>query len=141
MCANSLQSSLTPCNPMDHIAHQPSLSMAFSEHKWSGLPCPPLGDLSDPGIKTMSLTSPALAGRLVFFFFFFTNGAPGEGPIRSYGKPQNFGQPNVSVHQNTYLFIGELTKVIHRYQYRLSTGGFQEQNFLFLLDQTLNTPL
>ena len=70
MCANSLQSGLTPCNPMDHIAHQSSLSMAFSEHKWSGLPCPPPGDLSDPGIKTMSLTSPALAGRLFFCFCF-----------------------------------------------------------------------
>ena len=74
MCANSFQSGLTPCNPMDHIAHQPFLSMAFSEHEWSRLPCPPPWDLSDPGIKTMSLTSPALAGRLFFdFFFFFFN--------------------------------------------------------------------
>ena len=71
-CANSLQSCLTPWNPMDHIAHQASLSMAFSEHEWSGLPCPPPGDLSDPGIKPMSLTSPALAGR------FFTLVPPGK---------------------------------------------------------------
>jgi len=27
------------------------------------LPCPPPGDLSDPGIKPTSLTSPALAGK------------------------------------------------------------------------------
>ena len=27
---------------------------------WSGLPCPPLGDLPDFGIKPMSLASPAL---------------------------------------------------------------------------------
>ena len=32
---------------------------------WSGLPCPPPGDLPNPGIEPMSLTSPALAG--VFF--------------------------------------------------------------------------
>ena len=30
---------------------------------WSGLPCPPLGDLPHPGIKTMTLMSPVLAGR------------------------------------------------------------------------------
>ena len=30
--------------------------------KTSGLPCPPAGDLPDPGIKPTSLTSPALAG-------------------------------------------------------------------------------
>ena len=29
---------------------------------WSGLPCPPPGDLPDPGIEPTSLTSLALAG-------------------------------------------------------------------------------
>ena len=29
---------------------------------WSELPCPPPGDLPDPGIKRMSIMSPALAG-------------------------------------------------------------------------------
>ena len=29
---------------------------------WSGLPCPPPGDLPDPGIELISLLSPALAG-------------------------------------------------------------------------------
>ena len=44
-------------------ACQTPLSLGFSrkEH-WSGLPCPPPGDLPDPGIKPASLTSPALAG-------------------------------------------------------------------------------
>ena len=38
--------------------------MGFSRQGyWSGLPCPPPGDLPDPGIKTLScLMSPALAG-------------------------------------------------------------------------------
>ena len=30
---------------------------------WSGLPCPPAGDLPDPGIKPAAPVSPALAGR------------------------------------------------------------------------------
>jgi len=35
----------------------------FSRQKyWSGLPCPPPGDLSDPGIEPVSLVPPALAG-------------------------------------------------------------------------------
>ena len=39
--------------------------MGFSRQKyWSGLPCPPPGDLSDPRIKPRSLPSPALVGRL-----------------------------------------------------------------------------
>ena len=35
----------------------------FRQEYWSGLPCPPPGDLPNPGIQPMSLTSPALAGR------------------------------------------------------------------------------
>ena len=45
------------------IAHQAPLSMGFpSEEYWSRLPWPPPGDLPNPVIKPMSLTSPALAG-------------------------------------------------------------------------------
>ena len=37
--------------------------MGFSKLEyWSGLPCPPLGDLPDPEIEPTSLMSPALAG-------------------------------------------------------------------------------
>ena len=45
------------CNPME-IAHQAPLSMGFSRQEyWSGLPCPPPGDLPGPGIES---SSPAL---------------------------------------------------------------------------------
>ena len=45
------------------VAHQAPLSMAFSRPEyWSGVQCPPPGDLLDPGIEPASLTSPALAG-------------------------------------------------------------------------------
>ena len=59
------------------VARQAPLSMGFSKQEyWSGLPCPPPGDLPDPGIKPMSLTSPALAYGL------FTT-TPGK-PIMTY---------------------------------------------------------
>ena len=58
------------------VARQAPLSMEFSwQEYWSGLPCPPPGDLPDPEIKTTSLPSPALAGM------FFTISATWEAPI------------------------------------------------------------
>ena len=63
--------------PLDHghvqlcvilwtVARQAPLSIGFSRQEyWSGLPCPPPGDLPDPGIEPVSLTSPTLAGRFV----------------------------------------------------------------------------
>ena len=64
MCihAKLLQLCLTLCNPVD-CSQQASLSMGFSgQEYWSRLPCPPPGDLPNPGIEPTSLTSPALAG-------------------------------------------------------------------------------
>ena len=47
--------------------------MRFSKQEsWSGLLCPPPGELPDPGVERTSLTSPALAGG------FFSTGAPWE---------------------------------------------------------------
>ena len=55
------------------IACQAPLSMGLSrQEQWSGLPCPPPGDLSDPGTEPTSLMSPALTGRV------FTTSAPWE---------------------------------------------------------------
>ena len=43
------------------VAHQTPRSMGFSRQEyWSGLPCPPPGDLPDPGIKSTSPVVPAL---------------------------------------------------------------------------------
>ena len=62
MHAKSLQSCPTLCDPID-VAQQAPLSLGFSRQEyWSGLPCPPPGDLPDPGIEPKSLTFPALAG-------------------------------------------------------------------------------
>ena len=47
------------------VTRQPPLSMGFSRQEyWSELPCPPSGDLPNPGIEHLSLKSPALAGGL-----------------------------------------------------------------------------
>ena len=44
--------------------HQTPLTTGFLRQEyWSGLPCPPPGDLPNPRIKPVSLMSPALAGR------------------------------------------------------------------------------
>ena len=57
------------------VACQASLCMGFSRQEYcSGLPCPPPGDLPNPGIKATSLMSPALAGG------FFTTSATWEAP-------------------------------------------------------------
>ena len=43
------------------VAHQAPLCMGFPRQEyWSGLPCPPPGDLHGQGIKPVSLMSPVL---------------------------------------------------------------------------------
>ena len=57
------------------VVHQAPQSMGFSRKEyWGELPWPPSGDLSHPGIKPTSLTSPVLAGG------FFTTCATYEAP-------------------------------------------------------------
>ena len=57
------------------VGHQAPLLMGFSrEEYWSGLPCPPPGDLPDPEIKSVSLASPGLAHG------FFTTSATWDAP-------------------------------------------------------------
>ena len=60
------------------VARQAPLSMGFSRQEyWSGLPWPPPGDLSDPGIQPTSLAAPALAGKV------FTTSGTWKVPISS----------------------------------------------------------
>ena len=49
------------CATLLTVAHQAPLSMGFSRKEyWSGLLCPPPGDLLDPGTESASLMSPGL---------------------------------------------------------------------------------
>ena len=51
------------------IAHQAPLSMGFSRQEyWSGLPCPPPGDLPDPEIEPASHTF--CIGRQVLYHLY-----------------------------------------------------------------------
>ena len=69
-CFNHIRLFATPWT----VAHQAPLSVGFSRQEyWSGLPCPPPGDLPDPGIKSTSLMYLAPAGR--FFTTSITKGA------------------------------------------------------------------
>ena len=46
------------------VACKSPLSMGFSRQEyWSGVSCPPPGDLPSPGIEPVSLMSPILGGR------------------------------------------------------------------------------
>ena len=75
MCVPSRFSRVQFCATLWTVAHQAPLSMAFSRQEyWSGLPCPPPGNLPHPEIEPMSLTSPALASG------FFTTSATWEAP-------------------------------------------------------------
>ena len=59
------------------VARQAPLSVEFSRQEyWSGLPCPPPGDLPDSGAGPASLLSPALAGR--FFIATPSGKSPGS---------------------------------------------------------------
>ena len=63
MCAQLLRHIRLIATPWTET-YQAPLSMGFPRREsWSGLPFPPPGDLSDPGIELASPVSPALAGR------------------------------------------------------------------------------
>ena len=63
-CVLSLFSSVRLFMTPWTVAHKALLSVGFSKQEyWSGLLCPPPGDLPHPGIEPMSLMSPTLAGE------------------------------------------------------------------------------
>ena len=60
-CVLSRFSYVCLCATLWTVARQAPLSIGFSRQEyWSGLPCPPSGDLPNPGIELVSL---ALTGR------------------------------------------------------------------------------
>ena len=75
--AKSLHSCPTLCNPMDYSPHKLLCNRILQIKILEWLPCPSPGDLPDPGIKSASLTSPALAGRFFCVVFFLPLAPPG----------------------------------------------------------------
>ena len=63
---------LTLYHPVDCSLPGASVHGFSRQEYWSGLPCPPPGNLSDLGIKSASPVSPAVAGR------FLTTETPGK---------------------------------------------------------------
>ena len=78
VCAKSLQSCQTLCNPTDCSLAVSSVHRFSRQEYWSGLPSASPGDLPIPGIKPMFLTSPALAGR------FFINSSNARESLSNY---------------------------------------------------------
>ena len=84
-CCLATESCLTLRPNRLYIDHQDPLSMEFSrQESWSGLRCPPPGNLPRPEIEPASLISPALAGR------FFPTSATREGRPASHSKTNQF---------------------------------------------------
>ena len=94
------------------VAHQAPLSMGFLRQEyWSGFPCPPPGDLPNPGIEPASLMSSALAGG--FFTTSITweacNGAPVQFSSVTQSclilcDPMNCSRPGLPVHHQLLEF-------------------------------------
>ena len=77
VCAKRLQLCPPLRGPTVCIAQQAPLSMGFSKQEhWSGLPCPPPGDLPHPEIGPESFKSAALSGG-----FFTTRATWGWGDV------------------------------------------------------------
>ena len=80
------------------IALQAPLSMGFSRQEYcSGFPCPPPGDLPNPGIELASLPSPAWAGS------FFTTSATWE--AHSSVSITSFKKKKAAVTQNGQMLL------------------------------------
>ena len=62
LCAKLLPLCVTLCDHMDCSSLGSSVCGITSQEYWSGLPCPPPGDLPNPGIEPTSLMAPVLAG-------------------------------------------------------------------------------
>ena len=89
--------------------------MGFSRQAhWSGLPCPPPEDLSDPGIEPSPLTFPALAGM------FFTTSATWEahlGHTKNKNQWETRQKLNIKMYKNLNgCFTKENIQIANNYE-------------------------
>ena len=106
-----VQLCLTLCDPMELSPPGSSVhgySPMRNQEYWSGLPCPPPGDLPNPRIK---LRSPSLQ----------EDSLPSEPP----GKPMKTGMGSLSLPQGSFLTQGSNWCLLHCRQilYQLSYEG------------------
>ena len=104
MCACSVASSVSLFVTPWTVARQAPLSMGFFRQEyWSGFPCPPPGDLPDPGIKPTSPVSPALQVDALL--------------LNHWGKPENTikhtgNECKMSTPLNYLMDLGLLVKIM-----------------------------
>ena len=73
VCVRAQLLQLCPTPTQQTISHWAPLFVGFSRQEyWSGLPCPPLGDLPDLGIKSTSACVSCIVGGI------FTHGTTQE---------------------------------------------------------------
>ena len=75
-CAKLLQSCPTLCNPMDCSPLGSCVHGILQQEYWSGLPCPPPGDLPNPGIKPRSDSLPSEPPRKPIHYYKILNIIP-----------------------------------------------------------------
>ena len=108
--AKSLQSCLTLSDPLDCSPPGSSLSIGFSRQEyWSGMPCPPPGDLPSPGTGPHLLCLLHRQGR------FFTTRATWEAH-------------NAYIHQNTVLYMSNIYKF--EQVYLKAVGEIHKENMV-----------
>ena len=112
MCVLSHFSHVQLCDPMDCSQAPPSMGFSRQEY-WSGLPCPPPGDLLNPGIEPRS---PTLHADYL--------------PSKLPGKPMNTGMGSVSLlqwifpTQESNLCLLHCRRILHQLSYQGIPSGF-----------------
>ena len=125
-------------------AHQVSMSMESSRQEyWSGLPCPPPGDLSDPSLEPISPASPALQTDT------FTTEPPGSpySPIRVHNSlskvPGHAGSKVGNTHtqdasvQASLVSFSKSRDRISRSSFSLGNSSFHSHTEVFLWKSNL----
>ena len=93
------------CDPMD-CSPPGFFSIRFSRQEyWSGLLCPPPGDLPDPGIEPASLMSPTLAHQ----FFLTCTTWEARGALLELKESE--GRILLKFFHNNYTFLNKINKV------------------------------
>ena len=92
------------------VACQAALSMGFFwQEYWSGLTCPPPGDLPNPGIESMSLRSPELEGG------FFTTSTPGKPNVHTLCQQKI--PSSLLIHSGTWSLLLEQKHKFNKYTF------------------------
>ena len=81
------QSRPTLFHPMDCSPPGSSVHGISRQEYWSGLPFPTLGDYPDPGIKAVSLASPALARQILYHHATWEAQRKGSHALKFQNKP------------------------------------------------------